>query len=292
MAASPSAAKKTARRAAEATFSVAPKALTLTAASASSLPCSVPLGQGPGRPQHRALHGEDLDGHVGQRQQDLLLVLELLAAALHRRAGDHQEGPLQVGERRLLGRQRIARIELVERGRHHGLQRLHPLGLERQLALQGPAQDGAGDEEPVDLVGPLEDPVDPLVAVEPLGGVLLGEAVAAVDLHHVVHHVGQHLAAEDLGDGALDGVLLDARLVGLVVPRLVLLEGGQPVVDHPGQAEDQRLGGVEVGRPVGQLLAHGPEARDGHAELLALVGVGRPHRQGPAGRAVHVGRPA
>jgi len=71
------------------------------------------------------------------------------------------------------------------------------------LTLHRLAQDHAGDQQPVDLVGALEDPVDPLVAVEALGRVVADETIAAVDLHDLVDGLGQDLAAEDLGDAAV-----------------------------------------------------------------------------------------
>ncbi len=77
----------------------------------------------------------------------------------------------------------------------------------------------AGHDQPVDLVGALEDPVDARVAEEPLGGILLDEAVAAVDLHALVGAVVEHLGAEDLDDRRLDRELLDGRDVRVLVRR-------------------------------------------------------------------------
>ena len=67
----------------------------------------------------------------------------------------------------------------------------------------------AGNQQPVDLVGAFEDAVDARIAVIPLGGVVLDEAVAAMNLHVLVEHEVECLAADDLRDGRLDGELLE-----------------------------------------------------------------------------------
>ena len=66
-----------------------------------------------------------------------------------------------------------------------------------------------GHDQAVDLVGALEDAVDARVAQQPLGLVLLDEAVAAVDLHRLVGAEVEHLGAEHLDDRSLDRELLD-----------------------------------------------------------------------------------
>ncbi len=103
-------------------------------------------------------------------------------------------------------------IAAVERGRAR-----HLVGQPRRrrdqpdVALGGAARQQAGDQQPVDLVGAFEDAVDAGVAVAAFGRVVADEAVAAVDLHVLVDHVVGGLAAGDLGDRRLDGVLLERR---------------------------------------------------------------------------------
>jgi len=113
------------------------------------------------------------------------------------------------------------------------------MGLQRQLTLHRLAQDHAGDQQPVDLVGASKIRLTPLVAVEALGRVVADETIAAVDLHDLVDGLGQDLAAEDLGDAALGGILLDALLVLVVIVRSPLLDGLELPVEQSGQAIDQ-----------------------------------------------------
>ena len=80
----------------------------------------------------------------------------------------------------------------------------------RQLALHRAADEPAGDQQPVDLVGALEDAVDAGVAPVALGGVVLDVAGAPEDLHRLVHAVVEDLGGVDLHHRALDVVLLDA----------------------------------------------------------------------------------
>ena len=64
------------------------------------------------------------------------------------------------------------------------------------------------NEHAVDFVGAFKDAVDARVAVRAANGIIFVESVAAEDLHRFVHDKIQHLAAVDLGDGALDGIFL------------------------------------------------------------------------------------
>ena len=91
-----------------------------------------------------------------------------------------------------------------------------------------------------------------------------------MDLHHLVDHVGEHLAAEHLRDGALDRVLLDAPLVRLVVAGGVLRDRREPVVDEPGEPVDERLGREDVRRRMSAIFSWiAPKRAMGDAELLA-----------------------
>ena len=111
-----------------------------------------------------------------------------------------------------LARQRFARIASgVERRRlRHLVHELLDRRQQRQLPAERALHQPAGDDQPVDFVGALEDSVDARIAVVALRRILLDVAVAAHGGDQLVGHQRQHLRAIDLQDGALDGVLLDA----------------------------------------------------------------------------------
>src|SRR5207237_1153143 len=85
--------------------------------------------------------------------------------------------------------------------------------------------------EPVDLVGPFEDPVHSAIAVRALDRVILDEAIAAVDLQPLVDDLEHPLRAGHLHDRGFDGVLLDRRHHALRIPPIVKLGAG--VVELP-----------------------------------------------------------
>ena len=86
---------------------------------------------------------------------------------------------------------------------------------ERQPAFERAPHEQPGNQQAVDLVGALEDPVHTRVAVVPLGGVVADEAVAAMDLDVLVEDVVQHLAAGDFQDRRLDCELLERSQHGI-----------------------------------------------------------------------------
>src|SRR5581483_5834400 len=59
-------------------------------------------------------------------------------------------------------------------------------GHEWELAARRALQQKSRNDEAIDFVRALEDPVDSCVAVGTFGGILFDEAVAAVDLHSFV----------------------------------------------------------------------------------------------------------
>ena len=91
-----------------------------------------------------------------------------------------------------------------------------------------------------------------------------------MDLHGFVCREVEHFRHVDLGDRALDGVLLHS-LEGLS-RRLGTVPGHicQPCVDHPRGAVHHRLACEYPHRHVRQLLADGPEVGDRLPERLAL----------------------
>ena len=129
------------------------------------------------------------------------------------------------------------------------------------------------DQHPVDLVRALENPVDARIAVHLLDPILLDEAVAAVDLHGLIHHEVQHFRAEDLVDGALDRVLRD-RLRGLharIRPRDV--DGLEDRVEEPSSAIDHALQRVNLRVHPRELALNERELREFLAKLLPLIRV-------------------
>ncbi len=69
-------------------------------------------------------------------------------------------------------------------------------------------EEGAGDDEAVDLNGALEDAVDVAIQEDLLGRVISDEARVAEVLRGVVDHGERGVAAPDLGHGGLHGVIL------------------------------------------------------------------------------------
>ncbi len=122
----------------------------------------------------------------------------------------------------------------------------------------------AGDQQPVDFVRPLEDPVHARVAVVAFGGVVAHEAVAAVDLDVLVEDEVQGLAARDLQDRRLDREFLECgQNLGWRVA------GRQRAVDEPRRAVQHRFHGVLPRDHLAELVTDRAERRDRLAELLA-----------------------
>src|SRR5713101_5732932 len=110
------------------------------------------------------------------------------------------------------------------------------------------AQHRARDDVPLDLAGPVPDSLDPRVAPEPLDREVAHQAHAAEDLHRLVGDPAEHLRSVQLGH----------RGVGVAHPALV---------EPPGGAEREELGGLDLGRHVGEGEADALEAPDRLAEL-------------------------
>ncbi len=92
------------------------------------------------------------------------------------------------------------RIEHLARGRD-----------KREVPFHGALHEQPGDQQPIDLVRPFEDSIDARVAIMALGGVVADVTVAAVNLHVLIEHVLERLAAGHLRDRRLDGELLQHR---------------------------------------------------------------------------------
>src|SRR5215467_2345132 len=112
------------------------------------------------------------------------------------------------------------------------------------------AEHRARDNVPLDLAGPIPYPLDPRVAPEPLDREAAHEAHAAEDLHCLVGDPAEHLR----------GVELRHRGVGVAHPA---------VVEPPGGAKGEQLGGLDLGRHVGEAEADALEPPDRLPELLA-----------------------
>src|SRR5215470_5079030 len=112
------------------------------------------------------------------------------------------------------------------------------------------AEHRARDDVPLNLAGPVPDPLDPGVAPEPLDREVAHEAHAAEDLHRLVGDPAEHLR----------GVQLGHRGVGVAHPALVEPAGG---------AEGEEFGGLDLGRHVGEAEADALEPPDRLPELLA-----------------------
>src|SRR5215218_1321982 len=128
-------------------------------------------------------------------------------------------------------------------------------GVSVRTAMSG-LEDPVGDHHLLDLAGPLVDLEDARVAEEALDVVLLGVAIAAVDLESLVGDPLRHLGGEELGLRRFEGEAL-----------LVLL--------RPGGLPGHQASGVDLGRHVGQVELDGLELGELLVELLALLGVGQ-----------------
>ena len=147
---------------------------------------------------------------------------------------------------------------------------------EGEASLGGPLEERARDEEPVDLVGALEDPVHPVVPVDALDDVLLHEPIPAVDLDPLVGGLRERLRAPHLQDRGLHAVLLHRRdaveLVGVRARRGPARRGAP--VDEAGGPVAHGLAHVGERHHPGELLPDQAEVGDGLPEGLPLLGVG------------------
>ena len=163
--------------------------------------------------------------------------------------------------------------------RLNGFGGFHHPGQKSNLSRHRPLEEGAGDKEPVDLVRPLDDPIDPHIPVETLHGVTLDIAVSTMDLEGLVGDPADRLAAIDLGDGAFDRVLFDPLLVDPVVVWRSLFDRCESAVQQPCDPVHDRLGTEDVGHTVGDFLPDRPEGGDGDTELPPRICVSRPFRK-------------
>ena len=184
------------------------------------------------RAQHGAFQGEYLDCGVGQGQENFLFTGSPDIEELDDTISEGQIGPFHPTQ------QLLFRSEVSDSG-----------GFERRIErLAGdPFTDQqAGDQYPVDLVGPLIDSLHPLIAVQLLDGVLGDVAVAAVNLQHLIDAPGGRLGTEDLDQGAFRRILLDTLLVFDVKFSDPLGDGRQPVVDQSRQSVDTTASEAKV----------------------------------------------
>ena len=124
------------------------------------------------------------------------------------------------------------------------------------------AQQHAGSQQPVDLIGAFEDAIDAGIAIRPLHGIILMVAVAAVDLHGFIHHVIERLRTEDLEEGAFGGELFAGFHQRLA-----------RILNVADQAIRHALIHVHPDRHFGQLVLDQAELGDGFSESPALPGV-------------------
>ena len=225
------------------------------------------------RAQRHRFHGKRFHHHVADAGQHFLLLLEGRQVFLISQTREQQPRLLGVVRQPGLFRQRtvwnLVKLGLAEDFRQHSLRRLH----QRQRSLGGALQHDPGDQQPVDLVGAFENPVDARIAIGALYRVILVKSVAAVDLHAFVHHVVEHFRRVHLDDRALRGELFHRLHLH---PRRVRLRPRKPfqqglnLADH---AVAHRLGGEGPDRHLRQLVLDQAELRDGRPERFPLLGV-------------------
>ena len=102
----------------------------------------------------------------------------------------------------------------------------------------------------LDFAGSVPDPLDPGVPPEHFQWQLVHQPHAPQDLDRLIRHPLRHLRAEELGHGR------------------IAIGHGSPGV-FVGDMDGEQIGGLQLGRHIGQLEADALEAADGLAELLA-----------------------
>ena len=129
----------------------------------------------------------------------------------------------------------------------HFVHQLLDRGHQRQLSGHGALEQPAGDDQPVDLVGAFEDAVDARVAVGALRGILLDVAVAAVDLHGVVHHHSRASPSPTpSGSSTRPRTLRCASGSRGDASAAACVDVGERRVDHADGAVGQRLADVDA----------------------------------------------
>ena len=225
---------------------------------------------GPQRAQQRAFHGKRLDDQVGDPCQDLLLLLKRIQELLHGHAGGKQhdllrhghQAPLFVqdaGRRRLSGGRGGELPDDLQRG-----------GEQRQPAPLAAAEQHAGDQQPVDLICALEQPVDAAIAVGAGRWIVLNKTVSPVDLHGFVGDIVENFRRIHFVDGALDRILLKRahRLVRVAVDPV------QRAFDQPAGAIRHALRDVYPHRHLRQFVLDETELGQRPAELPPLMRIG------------------
>ncbi len=119
------------------------------------------------------------------------------------------------------------------------------------------AEELARNDQALNFAGALADGAELHVAVKLFGGIVLDEAVAAVDLYALVGDADGDFAGEELGHAGFAGEA-DVFLIG-----------------EPGGLIDEQPRGFDFSGHVRELELDGLKFADGLAELLALLGVAR-----------------
>ena len=153
---------------------------------------------------------------------------------------------------------------------HQGFDRRH----ERQLPGHRALQQKPRNNEPVDLVCSLENTIDAGIAIRPLRGVFLDEAVATVNLHGLVDNVIDHLRTPNLDDRTLYGVLFDCLPSFLCCFRTGFFYFTESGVHHSYCAIDERLAHINQRRHIGEFFPYQAEIGNNFVESLALFRVG------------------
>ena len=117
------------------------------------------------------------------------------------------------------------------------------------------AEELAGDDQLLDFAGAFANGAELDVAIILFGGIILDEAVAAVDLHTLVGDADGDFAGKELGHA---GFPREADILLIGKPRGLI---------------DEQARSFNFRSHIGQFELDGLEFADGLAELLALLGV-------------------
>ena len=212
--------------------------------------------------------------HIGQMQQDLLFVDQLLAQFAAGGGEDQQEGILERLDGPLFRGVARLRAEGV-----HGIKHKSRDAVDRPpqidlFGLQSALGQFAYREQSVHLVGTLVDLGDSRVAIAHFDPGFLSVAHAAEDLDGFVGRVAHQIGAFHLDERGLHGEFAHGLQFGFRFREA----GGEQFfrfeIDQVGRAIEGRFDGKGLHAQIADLVLDGSEIADRLAELLSLGGIG------------------
>src|SRR4029453_16620908 len=124
----------------------------------------------------------------------------------------------------------------------------------------------SGYQQTIDLVGSLEDPVDPRVSKMAFGWIVAHEPVSAMNLDVFVEHEVESFAARNLGDRCFDCVFFDSSQRSGSLRRIVR-RALNPLIDESGNAIEQAFERVRAHNHFADFVPNSSEVGDWLTEL-------------------------